>query len=203
MSATIKTDKIVGTSVSDRWSITPVEYEMTVTAMDGTVTNERVDFQDLMVGVAEQRAVTLEEQVKPLAKRVEARNKKLQQIGFALSQLSNVSAQFNSENPNPSVSGVKFDPDTFAIIAEVYKISNSKLPDDLNKDKFGGTVWKSSVDEATQKLKSWSERLNNESQLNTSRLQRLVDNRDQSYNTGTTMMNHISDTRGFVIKSMT
>ena len=202
MAATIKTDKIQGTSITDRWSITPVEYEMTITAMDGTVTTQYVDFQDLMVSVAEQRAVTLEEEVKPLAKRVEARNKKLEKIGFALSQLSNVSAKFDSEKPNPVVKDVEFGQDTVDIIAEVYKISNTRLPNDLTKT-AKHDVYKSSVDEATQKLKSWSERLNNESQLNTSRLQRLVDHRDQSYNTGTTMMNHISDARGFVIKSMT
>lgn len=201
MSAEIKTQDIHGTSISERWTITPVEYKMTITSTDGVTTTEIVDFQDLMVNVAEQRAVCLEEQVKPLAKRIQARNEKLEKIGFALSQLSNVSARFESEDPDPSVKDVTWEQQTIDIIKEVYAIASSTPPTCLTVTK-PDSVNKASVDEATQKLKTWSERLNNDSQLNTSRMQTLVDHRDQSYNTATTMMNHISDARGFPIKSM-
>ena len=187
-------------SVSERWSITPVEYEMTVKDAGGVSKNVRVDYQDLMVNVAEQRATLLEDEVAPLAKRVKARNQKLENIGFALSQLSSVSAQFNSEKPNPEVSNVTFDPKTTAIIAEVYKNAGMSAPSSLTTTS-AHTVKKAEVDEATQKLKTWSERLNNDSQLNMSRMQQLVDGRDQSFNIATTMMNHISEARGFTIKS--
>lgn len=191
--------KIYGTSVSERWTITPVEYWMSVKGVDGTVKNEKVDFQDLMVTVAEQRASILEEEVKPLSVRIKARNTKLEQIGMALSQLSGVSAEFKEETELKGHDAFK--PETIAIFKEVYAIAGGTAPSDLTST-GSHTIYKSSVDEVTQKLKTWSERLNNDSQLNMSRMQTLVDHRDQSYNTATTMMNHISDARGFTIKSM-
>lgn len=200
-SSDIRSENIGGTNLTERWALTPVEYWVPVKQVDGTVKNEKVDFQDLMVNIAQQRAGILEAEVEPLSKRIKARNAKLEQIGMALSQLSNVSAKFNTEDANPKVEKVTFDSSTIAIINEVYEIAGSSAPSDLT-NASEHDVYKSSVDEVTQKLKTWSERLNNDSQLNMSRMQTLVDKRDQSYNTATTMMNHISDTRGFTIKAM-
>ena len=200
-SSGISVENIGGTNLKERWAITPVEYWVPVRQADGTVKSEKVDFQDLMVNIAQQRAGILEAEVEPLSKRIKARNAKLEQIGMALSQLSNVSAQFKSDETNPSVEKVTFKDTTIAIFKEVYAIAGVTPPDDLTKT-GEHSVSKASVDEVTQKLKTWSERLNNDSQLNMSRMQTLVSNRDQSYNTATTMMNHISDARGFTIKSM-
>ena len=199
MASDINPTEIHGTSVSERWTITPVEYWVPVKGVDGTVKTEKVDFQDLMVNVAEQRAAILEAEVDPLAKRIKARNTKLEQIGMALSELSGVSAEFEDEKELESHEA--FGDAAIAIFEEVYKIAGGSAPSDLTAT-GKHTITKSSIDDVTQKLKTWSERLNNDSQLNMSRMQTLVEHRDQSYNTATTMMNHISDARGFTIKSM-
>jgi hypothetical protein len=51
-------------------------------------------------------------------------------------------------------------------------------------------------------VKSEIDGLNNESQTDMTRLQSLVDRRDESYSTATDLMTSISDTRSNVIRNM-
>ena len=53
-----------------------------------------------------------------------------------------------------------------------------------------------------QRVKSKIDGLNNESQTDMTRLQSLVDRRDESYSTATNLMTDISDTRSNLIRNL-
>lgn len=188
ISSNIITENIAGTSVGDMWNITPTEYRMTV---DGK--SQKVDFQDLMVFVSEQRALVVEAEVAPLSTRIQKRNDKLVAYGKALSSLAAFSAKFDTSKANPSASA-KVDQTLHDVLYEVmgwnWEVGNDKSHS------------KADVDNATQAIKTQVEKMNNDAQLNMSRLQTLVSHRDQSFNTATTLMTHISDTRSNTIKSI-
>ena len=61
---------------------------------------------------------------------------------------------------------------------------------------------KSSVEEYIQLIKSRIDGLNNASQTDMSRLQSLVDRRDESFSTATNLMSAISDTRSNLIRNL-
>jgi uncharacterized coiled-coil DUF342 family protein len=63
-------------------------------------------------------------------------------------------------------------------------------------------LWKSYTEMFIQKTKSKIDTLNNESQTDMTRLQSLVDRRDESYNTATTLMTNVSDTRSNAIRNL-
>lgn len=173
-------------TVENRWNIKPVDYR--VSGVEGTV-----DFQDLMVFVSEQRATAAELEVNPLAARIRARNARLEDLGKALSQLS--AFQFDtSSSANPeSTNSCKF---SYASLLTELNGGSSLISDGDSKRK------KDVVDKATQLVKTEIDKLNNDSQLDMTRMQSLVDHRDQSFNIATTLMQHVSDSRGTAIKGM-
>ena len=61
---------------------------------------------------------------------------------------------------------------------------------------------KMTIEGMIQKVKSTIDGLNNESQTDMSRLQSLVDRRDESYSTATNLMTAISDTRSNLIRNL-
>ena len=61
---------------------------------------------------------------------------------------------------------------------------------------------KREVEEWIQKCKSKIDGLNNQSQTDMSRLQSLVDRRDESFTTASNLMSAISDTRGNLIRNL-
>lgn len=58
------------------WGVSGAEY---------IINGEKVNFQDLMVAVTEQRAATIEKEVEPMSTRMTNRNKRLEKLGNALS----------------------------------------------------------------------------------------------------------------------
>ena len=58
----------------------------------------RVDFQDLMVMISENRATTVEGEVAPLTTRIKARNAYLEELGEALSDMTRLQAAFKSDD---------------------------------------------------------------------------------------------------------
>ena len=182
----IKTSAVGGSGFEERWGISIVEYQMPVEGK-----NSKVDFQDLMVNVAENQAVAIENEVQPQAIRIKKRTERLKICGDAMAELA--AFKFDTKNnSNPSASG---------------KIS--KATADLLRE-IGGpslgtgnvTISKSQADSGNQYLKSESDKLNNQQQLSMSRLESLVQSRDQNFNTASTLMTHVGETRGNTIKSM-
>lgn len=159
---------------------------------DYKVDGKQVDFQDLMVAVAEKRAVTVEGEVAPLSTRIRDRNTKLDALGSALADLTKVQADFDSDakgNKRSSISISNATYDTLSNVIGGMNFSDHKM-------------LKREVEEWIQRCKSKIDGLNNQAQTDMTRLQSLVDRRDESYSTATNLMTAISDTRGNLIRNL-
>lgn len=181
--------EVKGTGFNERWNISMLEYEMLV---DGK--RQMVDFQDLMVNVAENQALAIEEEVKPESVRIQKRTNRLKIIGDAMAELS--AFKFNTkDSSNPSASAY-VSKSTWSMLTE---LTGSNWGTDYDK-----TVsrTKAQVDSGNQYLKSESDKLNNDQQLAMSRMETLVQGRDQNFNMASTLMQHVSDARSSTIKSM-
>lgn len=159
---------------------------------DYTVNGDPVDFQDLMVVVAENRATSVESEVAPLTTRIRTRNKTLDELGGILAELTNLQSQFATNAGGWDRAGTL-----------------SKANYDRICNIFRGSVnfserqmAKCEVEEWIQKVKSKIDGLNNESQTDMSRLQSLVDRRDESFSTASNLMSTISDTRSNLIRNL-
>ena len=184
----IKTTAVGGTGFEERWNISVVEYQMPV---DGK--NTKVDFQDLMVNVAENQALAIEQEVQPQAIRVKKRTERLKVCGDAMAELSVFKFDTKDDSNPQSKNWSKISDATAKILKELtgnpWSASSSTR------------LYKSDVDSGNQFLKSESDKLNNQQQLSMSRLESLVQSRDQNFNMASTLMTHVSETRGNTIKS--
>ena len=162
------------------------------TFSDYTINGKAVDFQDLMVSIAERRAVTVEGEVTPLSGRIKARNKSLEALGNALADLTREQASFKGDDAGDKRSEL-----------EISQTTKNTLASEIGNLNFDNKkMLKREVEEWIQRVKSKIDALNNESQTDMSRLQSLVDRRDESFSTATTLMTAISDTRSNLIRNL-
>lgn len=176
-------------SVSMNWGASFYDYSIQVKEGQQVVTKQ-VDFQDLMVQVSENRAVAVEGEVNPLTARIQARNKDLELLGKALSELTAASATLKSDATGGTACDYTFSDD---VKDRVRQLTGHNLVNNETKK------W---LEYFTQRVKSKIDGLNNESQTDMSRLQSLVDRRDESYSTATNLMSAVSDTRSNLIRNL-
>ena len=204
------TDQIETKPVLDyfqgKWGVTPAEYMF---AAAGT---SQVDFQDLMVSVTERQALAIEKEVKPETVRVQKRTKRLKVCGDGMSELTKFKFKTESDEPNPPSEDECWI--SVATVNLVNELAGRKLIDQTaQKDKKDTQnprdvvgdekvrLRKDVVDSANQYIRTESDRLNNVQQLAMSRLETLVQGRDQNFSTAATLMNHVSETRGSTIRA--
>ena len=158
------------------WGITACEYEI-----DG----QQVDLQDLLVYVAKARAHAVEDEIQPMSQRMRQRNKKLENLGVALSSLNAMQAQYTGEDSGEKAVTGSFPQDAASAMVEIGIMVSA-----------GQVTWsKQEVEQNTQLVKNKIDAYNNASQTDMTRLQSLVDRRDQSYTAATDLMTSVSDTR--------
>ena len=143
-----------------------------------------------MIAVSEKRAVTVEGEVVPLTTRIRARNADLELLGKALSELTAAQATLKSDAGGNDHSSYTFSSD---VKARVKDLTGYNLDDNETKK------W---LEYFIQMVKTKIDGLNNESQTDMSRLQSLVDRRDESYSTATNLMTSVSDTRSNLIRNL-
>ena len=200
-------------------SVTLSENWGSIKFYDYSFIGKTMDFQDLMVAISEKRAVAVEREVTPMTTRIRARNTYLDQLGSALSELTKIQASFDSEDPgSKDMSGWMYNTTgelmkKLGFSCTTYSSSGSR-PDDTERAGFYYAGWASSSDPKCysankmtiegmiQKVKSTIDGLNNEAQTDMTRLQGLVDRRDESYSTATNLMTAISDTRSNLIRNL-
>ena len=205
--ATIEAQEAV--KLSQNWGVSFSDYKV-----DGS----EVDFQDLMIAISERRAVVVEGEVTPLTTRIQNRNKELDKLGAVLSELTSIQASFDSDAKGAKDMGgwmsnttgdyLRY---TLGYSCTVYS-SDSARPDDSEKRaNFYYAAWRSSscysankqtIEGMIQKVKSTIDGLNNKAQTDMTRLQSLVDRRDESYSTASNLMSAVSDTRGNLIRNL-
>ncbi len=182
------TTQTVSNSRLSQWGekVYGAEYEISINGKD-----QRVDFQDLMVALTTQRAAVVEKEVQPMSTRMQNRNKRLEALGNTLSDLSGIQAAFSPDDKGDATKG------------GLSKDSQNVLTS-LNQGALhsGDTISKSNCEKAVQLIKTQIDKLNNESSADMTRLQSLVDKRDESYTTATSLMQSVSQTRSAIIKGM-
>lgn len=191
-----------------------------ITFNDYLFGTKRMDFQDLMVAVAEKRAVTVEGEVSPMSVRMRARNSYLDQLGSALSELTKIQASFdNSDSGRRDMKGDWMTDTTGSLLENKLGFScshySSRPSSNWDNDERPGFYYgswgdsnahysanKMTIEGMIQKVKSTIDGLNNAAQTDMSRLQSLVDRRDESYSTATNLMTAISDSRSNLIRNL-
>jgi len=163
-----------------------------VTFSDYKVNGKLVDFQDLMIRISANRATTVEGEVNPLTTRIRNRNAALERLGSALADLTKVQADFASDAAGDKRSSI-----------EISQTTKDTLANDIGGLNFDNRkMLKREVEEWIQRVKSKIDGLNNQAQTDMSRLQSLVDRRDESFTTASNLMSAISDTRSNLIRNL-
>ncbi len=163
------------------------------------------DLQDLLVAIANNRAAKIESEINPQSVRMRTRNKQLEKLGTALSELSTRQAGFSSDaggsTPMPDNDWFSEEVSETIVMAgytqyHCFHTVNGKT----TKERC---LTKAQIEGAIQMVKARMDALNNQAQTDMTRLQGLVDKRDESFTTASTLMSGVSDTRGNLIKSLT
>ena len=162
-----------------------------VNGIDYIYDSKPCDFQDLLVAVSLNRATSVEGEVEPLATRISNRNNTLDNLGNALSDLTKLQAMFDSEAEGSDRKGT-LQQSSYDILLEVFGTLDFK---NLKMTKY-------EVEEWLQKVKSKIDGLNNESEKDMSRLESLVDRRDEAFSTASDLMSKVSDTRSNLISNL-
>lgn len=152
---------------------------------------KHTDFQDIMIAISQRRATTVEDEVKPLSTKITNRNKTLEDLGNVLADLTKLQSQFDSDSKGDTRKG-SLQPESKAILLEVFGT--------LNWDNL--QMKKSEVEEWLQKVKSKIDALNNEAQKDMTRLESLVNRRDEAFSTASDLMSKIGDTRSNLIRNL-
>ena len=171
-----------GVTLSQNWGV--------ITFNDYSFGTERMDFQDLMVAVAEKRAVTVEGEVTPMSVRMRDRNKFLDELGSALADLTAAEAALPANAKGSDTSSRALESTTLDTCEKAY----GKRPSTNDSKQW--------LEYHIQMVKSKIDGLNNAAQTDMSRLQSLVDRRDESYSTATNLMTAISDSRSNLIRNL-
>ena len=152
----------------------------------------RFDFQDLLVEISENRAVTVESEVQPLSTRIMHRNRRLDKLGSALADLTKLQSQFDSDAKGTDRKGT--------LKQSSYETLQEVFGDQVDFTELKMT--KSEVEYWLQMVKSKIDSLNNEANKDMTRLESLVDRRDEAYSTASDLMNKVSDTRSTLIGNL-
>lgn len=197
-------------SIKSRWGITANEYNYA---------GKQIDLQDLMVAVSKRRATVVEGEVKPLSDRIQIRNKRLEALGEALAELTKAQAGFKPDaSPNLDQSGWLSKKTgellvSLGYVPVIYQAGDgepgNRPHDEEKRADFYYGVWKDlysanrkTIEGMLSRVKSEIDNLNNAAQLDLSRLQQLVDRRDESFTAATTLMSEISETRDNTIRNL-
>lgn len=174
-----------------------------VKVYDYTYGGYRTDLQDLLVSITQHRATAIEQQILPLRDIIARRNTRIERYGAVLQKLTELQSKFaekDAENVQTvqisTVLTTEFTADDFwAILREL-----GLTPSRVNDDEL--TLGKSEVEGAVARCKNDIDTLNNDSQRDMTRLQSVVDRRDESFSAATNLMTSVSDTRSSLIKNL-
>ena len=152
---------------------------------------KHLDFQDVLIAIAERRATSVEKEVTPLSTKIQVRNAVLEDLGNVLAALTKLHPQFSSAAKASDRSGTLQQTSKDILIAVFGTLDWS----DLKMTKY-------EVEEWLQKVKSKIDALNNEAQKDMTRLESLVNRRDEAFSTASDLMSKVGDTRSNLIRNL-
>ena len=198
-------------NIEARWGVKAGDYNVTLNSK-----TDLMDFQDLMVKFSKNRAVAVEGEVEPLTVRIQQRNKRLEELSEALAELTKIQTEFESDDTGDRDMHSWMSNKTGQALESLgytpkYYATKDDRPDDEDRADFYKAGWKTedsysankkTIEGMLSRVKSEIDGLNNEAQTDMTRLQSLIDRRDESYSTATNLMTSVSDTRSNVIRNM-
>ena len=188
----ITTDAV---KLSMDWGVTANDYKYTdYNRVTGKFETVNVDFQDLMVRVGARKAVVVEGEITPMATRMRSRNAYLANLSTILAELTRVQAGFSGDDDGTKQATVNLNSDLMSLLRAI--------PGASDMISASGVTTKAKLEGLVQLVKGAMDKENNDAQTDMTRLQSLVDSRDDSYSTATSMMSAISDTRSNLIGNL-
>ena len=199
-------------NIENRWGVKAGDYNVTLNSK-----TDMMDFQDLLVKFSKNRAVAVEGEVEPLTVRINQRNKRLDELGEVLSELTKIQTEFESDDTGDRDMHSWMSNTTGAVLESLgyspsyYAKESDRPKDNEERADFYKVGWngdnqysanKKTIEGMLSRVKSEIDALNNEAQTDMTRLQSLIDRRDESYSTATNLMTSVSDTRSNVIRNM-
>ena len=199
-------------NIEARWGVKAGDYNVTLNSR-----TDMMDFQDLMVKFSKNRAVAVEGEVEPLTVRIQQRNKRLEELSKVLAELTKIQTEFDSDDSGNRDSHSGVSNTTGSVLESLgytptyYSKEEDRPSNEEGRADFYKARWRTSSQYSMNKktlegmlsrVKSEIDGLNNEAQTDMTRLQSLVDRRDESYSTATNLMTSISDTRSNVIRNL-
>jgi len=172
---------------ASEWGIAVYDYSMS---------GKAVDLQDIATYVSQRRAMAIESEVEPMQKLIERRSQKLDNYGVVLATLTDMQSQFSDESTTTATATLPSSQISLNEAQEVFAqlgITITSLTLSFGKAQTDGCV---------QRLKTLIDEANNTQQKDMTRLQALVDRRDESFTTATSVMTAISDTRSTLMKNL-
>ncbi|MBR6021353.1 MAG: hypothetical protein IK066_02925 [Kiritimatiellae bacterium] len=180
-------------ALSQTWGVAFCDY---------TMGDSTLDFQDLMVAVAEKRAVTVEGEVAPLTTHIRMRNAELDTLGSILAAFTKLQSNFGNDDSGDTKKTMGNDfQEAWIDLANMGSVLVGQ-GDHSTLAYWQGDFKKSDVEGLVSQYKSMIDGRNNAAQSDMSRLQSLVDRRDESYSTATNLMSSVSDTRANLIHNL-
>ena len=164
-----------------------------ISAYDYRRNDEQVDLQDLLTDVTVGRARAVEAEIKPLSDIMRHRNKKLDQYGELLAKLNKVQTSFKAadEKEPDKKTIVPLTSDEMKLLEEIsHRTVISQYPS------------KPETEEYIQLVKSAIDGMSNRTQTDMTRLQALVEKRDQTYTKAAEFLKDIVDSRSKAITAM-
>lgn len=180
-----------GTSSAPKRIGTALEYSF----KDLGTSKTGLDFATMLLTVSLSRASRVEDEVTPQAKQIEQRNAALEELGKALSAASNVQAQTQRESPPVNAT----DNTNVPIAVNALKKYYTSVPTGITND---NTFTPGEASQAVQLLKSKIDNYNNLSQTDMTRLQSLIDKRDDAYSLGSDLVSGVSDSISATIRNI-
>ena len=167
--------------------------QLGISAFDYKRDGVQTDLQDLLTDVTVGRASAVEAEIKPLSDIMRNRNKKLDQYGELLAKLNKIQTSFKEEDAKDPEkrSTIALTADEIRLLSEISHASiTAECPT------------KPEAEQYVQLVKSAIDGLNNRSQTDMTRLQSLVDKRDQSYTKAAEFLKDIVDSRSKTISAI-
>ena len=184
--------------LSMNWGLSALDYVYTDYDRATARFNKlNVDFQTLMICVGARRAAVVENEIRPMSTRMRTRNNYLSDLSGILAALTTVQSGFSGDDSGSKEAEVTLTDAQYAIFNAINGASGMVYK---KSGKYYTT--KAKCEGAVQSVKGEMDKENNASQTDMTRLQSLVDSRDDSYSTTTNIMSAISDTRSNLIGNL-
>lgn len=185
----------VSDQLNSRWGIDVVDY-----VYDGKL----MDLQDLLVSVSLQKGLQIEKQVSPMAVRMQRSNAVLEQVGKTFSKFSSLQTQFDQSQKDSDEKSFR---EVELVGTDIETLVFCETSNTWEKTRADGgktyyTYRRSACDGVVQRLRTKMDALNNAAQTFMTRLQGLVDKRDNMFTAASQLMGSVSDTRKNLISSI-